>query len=228
MKKAALALFIKYPEPGKVKTRLARELGENNAAKLYRRFISDISDMLRKIDGDVYLFFTPAEKEEKLTRLLKVDFPLVPQIGKNLGEKMFNAFRYLFMKGYAHGFLLGSDVPHISQQTVKEALKALKSFQAVLGPASDGGYYAIGFTEDSLQKSFFEDIQWGTDSVFSSTMKKLNRFNLKIHLLKKMTDVDTMNDLLHLYRNRHECFPATSMTFKYLEEKKIFSENSDG
>jgi len=122
----------------------------------------------------------------------------MPQHGRDLGERMKNGFLDGFAKGYKRVVLIGSDIPDLPKNSIEEAFQSLEETDAVIGPAFDGGYYLIGFRQSAFSSQVFEEINWGTATVFDETMKKLKRLRRSVHTLPRLRDIDTVEDLNHL------------------------------
>mgnify|MGYP001088374674 FL=1 len=193
--KQVLIVFLKYPEPGRVKTRLARDIGWKNASLIYSEIAqSVIGKVSKSSEYETLIFFDPPEKKEDVRRWLKnANLNLLPQEGNPLGERMLNAFEKAFSLGAKSAVIIGTDCMEVSDKTVLEAFQALREVDAVLGPARDGGYYLLG-----LNRAFpwiFKDIKWSTSLVLSQTIKKIEEKKLRFKLLKTLTDIDTVRDL---------------------------------
>ncbi|GIW47976.1 MAG: hypothetical protein KatS3mg078_1853 [Deltaproteobacteria bacterium] len=193
--KQVLIVFLKYPEPGRVKTRLARDIGWKNASLIYSEIAqSVIGKVSKSSEYETLIFFDPPEKKEDVRRWLKnANLNLLPQEGNPLGERMLNAFEKAFSLGAKSAVIIGTDCMEVSDKTVLEAFQALREVDAVLGPARDGGYYLLG-----VNRAFpwiFKDIKWSTSLVLSQTIKKIEEKKLRFKLLKTLTDIDTVRDL---------------------------------
>jgi hypothetical protein len=111
---------------------------------------------------------------------------------------MSNAFRKAFDTGFKRVVLVGSDIPDLPLEVIEEAFISLKEGDATIGPAYDGGYYLIGFKEKTFSPQVFEGLAWSTATVFAETMKVLKQFDQRVHTLKLLRDIDTIEDLRHL------------------------------
>jgi rSAM/selenodomain-associated transferase 1 len=211
----ALVVMLKYPEPGRVKTRLVPPLTGVEASCLYRCFIEDtferIMPLRRCSDADervsIHSAFTPAEKRGDVTKLLPAGIPLIPQRGGDLGERLYTIFNEMMEYGYKRVVVIGSDSPDIPLEYIGEAFRMLreKPERVVLGPSEDGGYYLIGM--DRANKAPFEGISWGSDTVLSDTLAQCKRDGIETSLLPMWRDVDRIEDLAPLIKSRH--LPAT-------------------
>ena len=190
-----LLFFIKYPEIGKVKSRLAAIIGDETAAKLYEDFIMQMLSTLKKGDFPFYICFHPKNALRALKGWLGSQYHYIPQKGKDLGERMRNAFTQTFKIGFRRVVLIGSDIPDLPLEFVEEAFTSLKKKDAVIGPALDRGYYLIGFKDKTFSPHVFEGMAWGTETVFAETMLTLKKLRRKVHILPYQRDIDTVDDL---------------------------------
>lgn len=185
---SALIVFLRLPERGKVKTRIASTEGETNALMIYMELLSITFKMVAQLDMPVYLFFEgglPLESERNTAYSYHL------QSGEDLGGKMADAFSKVLQR-QSKAVLIGSDCPGLSPAIVKEAFNSLDQTDVVLGPASDGGYYLIGSKE--VYPALFEKITWSTASVLQETVEKIRQEKLSYRLLEQLTDVDTAED----------------------------------
>jgi rSAM/selenodomain-associated transferase 1 len=217
MESTVLLLFIRYPEPGRVKTRLAAKIGPDEAAEVYRNFILDILATLERCGLPLKIYFSPSEREAAFPDWLGPGYVFRPQKGTDLGARMRIAFEEAFDDGFASGILLGSDVPDLPLYVLKEAVDALRSSDAVIGPAQDGGYYLIGFRRNAFPPDVFNDIPWGTTVVLRETTARLEAHGCRIHLLPEWQDVDTVEDLAALSKRAQNTDFSGSKTVAYMK-----------
>jgi rSAM/selenodomain-associated transferase 1 len=190
-----LLFFIKNPEKGNVKTRLASAMGDEKAVKLYKRFLLEMLSTLNKGTFLFYLCFYPEHSLKDLKRWLGDHYLYTPQYGENLGEKMKNGFAEAFAMSFKRVVLIGSDIPDLPLEFIEEAFTSLNEKDAVIGPSIDGGYYLIGFSDKSFSPQVFEGVPWGQETVFKKTMKLLEREGKTVHTLQPLRDIDTIKDL---------------------------------
>ncbi|MGB7292958.1 MAG: TIGR04282 family arsenosugar biosynthesis glycosyltransferase [Thermodesulfobacteriota bacterium] len=190
-----LLIFVKYPESGKVKTRLAKNIGSESAALLYRKMAeSIIYDLSKLADYRKIIFFDPPERRNDVMRWLKFNgLSFIAQEGDSLGEKMSNAFSHAFSLGADKAVVIGTDCPQITTQTIVKAFEKLETSEVVIGPSYDGGYYLLGLK--SLIPEVFHGIDWSTNIVFDQTMKRLRHNGINSECLEMLRDVDTVEDL---------------------------------
>lgn len=188
----AILFFVKYPTPGAVKTRLAKSIGQQTAARVYRQLADNNFDVLRNnTQADVIVVFDPTENASQFEEWLAGAAGYVPQQGVSLGDRLIHAFQWAFDQGYRQVVVFGSDTLGLTTEIVAHSFDALKEAQVVVGPANDGGYYLIGLRES--QPQLFENIDWSTSHVLSQTQDIIKQLNLKACLLHSLDDFDEIN-----------------------------------
>jgi len=193
-----LLFFVKNPERGKVKSRLAASIGVDSAVRVYKNMVVHMLSKVKRGTFQLYVCFFPKDAQRSIKNWLGREVRYMPQHGKDLGERMRNGFAEAFSMGHKRVVLIGSDIPGLKIKYVNEAFKSLKQMDAVIGPAYDGGYYLIGFKEKTFCPQVFEGIAWGTKNVFDETMTKLKRFKRVVCTLPYQRDIDTVEDLKYL------------------------------
>ncbi|MCX5823526.1 MAG: TIGR04282 family arsenosugar biosynthesis glycosyltransferase [Deltaproteobacteria bacterium] len=212
-----LAVFVRDPEPGKVKTRLAKAYGDPFAAELYGCFVDDLLEALAPGSYHLEIFFTPAEREMELRRRFGNQFPYTPQQSEGLGDRMEKAFHSCFAKGFAATLLIGSDFPDLTAEVIEQAFVALENgHDAAVGPAFDGGYYLIGFRSDTFDPAVFNGMRWEENSVFEKTLNRLHARGYRAHLAPAWHDIDTENDLANLQARHGNTAFSRSRTMAFL------------
>ena len=190
-----LLFFIKNPEKGKVKTRLASAIGGEMAVKLYKRFLLEMLFTLNRGTFLFYLCYSPESPLSDLRDWLGDQYLYMPQSGENLGERMKNGFAEAISMNFRRVVLIGSDIPDLPLAFIEEAFTSLREKDVVIGPSFDGGYYLIGFKDKTFSARAFEGIHWSTESVFEKTIKVLKQEGLTVHTLRPLRDIDTVEDL---------------------------------
>jgi rSAM/selenodomain-associated transferase 1 len=190
MKINALLIFIRNPELGKVKTRLAKTIGNAKALQVYKDLLQHTMEQTQNIDCDTFVFYDSVIVEGDIWK--EEFYQKRIQSKGDLGEKMQAAFELIFAMGYTNCIIVGSDLFDLKSELIETAFIELQKNNVVLGPAEDGGYYLLGLKE--LNKSLFKNKDWSTSTVFSDTMKDLE--TQKIHLLPTLNDIDTFEDLI--------------------------------
>ena len=187
-----LAVFVKNPLPGRVKTRLHRRYAPPQAAELYRAFVQDCLDACRGVDADHRVIcYDPPDAGSQIKPLAGSGWELRPQCPGDLGGRMSEAFDWSFARGASRTVLLGSDAPSLPAEYVQQAFESLGRADLVLGPSTDGGYYLIGLS--APRPELFSDIDWGTGRVLAATLERAT--GLSMALIPLWYDVDTPEDL---------------------------------
>ena len=192
----AILLFVKYPEPGKVKTRLAATLGAEMAADIYRRLVAAVVAGLPDGDDLIVVFDPPerrAQVEEWLQSLLaerRADF--TAQAAGDLGVRLERAFADAFDQGFGKVAVIGSDCIELTPATFSETWQALEAHDAVLGPSTDGGYYLLALRQPCA--ALFHGVAWSTDAVRAQTRARAQAAGLAVHELAALPDIDTEAD----------------------------------
>lgn len=215
----AVITFIKSPEKGRVKTRLAKGVGEKTALDLYQCFVTDVLDMVRSTAWTLRVYFHPEKSCRRIRSWLGTDLDLFAQTGTTLGDKMKNALAETFAAGYERAVLIGSDLPDLPSDIIDTAFNALNSTDAVIGPSPDGGYYLIGFTAKGFVPRIFNDILWGSNRVFDLTLNNFSDHGVSPFCLPVWQDIDTKEDLQALGLD-----PASGPamhTTRYLQKKGL-------
>jgi uncharacterized protein len=189
--KNVLILFIKNPEYGKVKTRLAETAGERKAYQTYKKLLRHTLHVTAGVNVQREIWYSSfIDKKDGIDENL---FKKHLQQGSNLGERMKQAFQKVFSEGCEKAVIIGSDCPGISSGILKDAFSKLDNHDLVIGPAEDGGYYLLGMK--TFYPSVFDRITWSTNTVFNDTMKRIDSLNLDCHRLRVLNDIDTEADL---------------------------------
>lgn len=179
-----IALFAKYPHPGKAKTRLVPALGEDGAAQVHRRLVERTLAVIRE-SGLPFAVWITGAPPELFADWLGNDVPLVDQGDGDLGDRL--------ARVPAPAILLGADIPDISARHLIDAAVSLEEVPVVVGPASDGGYYLLGFREEV--PFLWTDMDWGTDGVRAETLARLDANGVPYRLLGELDDCDRPEDL---------------------------------
>lgn len=196
MKKECIMYFVKYPEPGTVKTRLAEESTPELAAEFYRTFAEEkLAELESGLDADVLVYFAPETMGAGMREWLGHERRLKGQKGGGLGRRMENAFREVFHMGYERAVLVGSDIPGLTPEIVNSGLADLSPECATLGPAGDGGYYLVGFHRDGFVQEVFRTEEWGTSEVYQRAFSILTESDIGFTEQQELDDMDTMDDI---------------------------------
>jgi len=190
-----VCLFVKPPIPGRVKTRLARDLGNEQACAVYMQLAEQIVRQIQASGMPLALFFDGDDLELLPLAWRSAASVCCRQTGADLGERMTNAFRQLFDAGHHAVMLCGSDIIGIDAQYLHQAAEKLNQSGMVISPAYDGGYCLIGFTAERFTSQVFEKISWSTEQVLQQTLERSGQAGIQPVLLDKLRDIDTLDDL---------------------------------
>jgi rSAM/selenodomain-associated transferase 1 len=194
-----LLVFARLPEHGAVKTRLASELGPDRALTIYSAMLRDALASIgeSKEDTEVEVLWAPTEAADG-DALAKAfgDRSLAMQTGETLGDRLSMAFSERFFFHRTERIIaVGVDDPTIPRPLIDAAFELLESCDWVVGPARDGGYYLIGCRGPAFESEAFQEIAWGTSSVFKSTIAKIRAWQRNLAILPMRSDIDTAEDL---------------------------------
>lgn len=188
--RAILGLFAKWPTPGTVKTRLARDSSPEFACQVASAFLAD-SILQFEITGvRRILAVAPASEQEQFKALVGERWEVTPQIDGDLGTRLSHFFAEAFREGAERVVVIGTDSPTLPPEYLERAFQELTEHDVVIGPATDGGYYLIGLNQPS--PNLFDGICWSTSNVLQQTVDRLG--SMSLHLLPPWFDVDTIDD----------------------------------
>ncbi len=189
--KNALIIFIKNPALGKVKTRLAKTVGNENALEIYlelSRITRDSTSILKNIQP--YVFYSDfIDKNDDWANEI---FKKRVQSGEDLGDRMSNAFHEI-LEQHQHVCIIGSDCPTLSVDILNQSFDLLQNHDFVVGPSTDGGYYLLGISSKKYE-FLFKNMEWSTENVLSETLQRIAENEKTVALLPALTDVDEERD----------------------------------
>lgn len=210
-----VALMVRAPIPGRVKTRMIPALGPTGACQLYQAMVADILCNIGQCGLPLHLFYDGSE----------IDLPQAwmagavrvwPQRGEDIGERMAAVFKDCFGAGTNSVILVGSDIPALDATVIDQAAVALASFDTVFVPVEDGGYCLLALHRASFRDQLFIDIPWSTSQVLAQTQRRLATLGLKTALLPPLRDIDTPADLLAYRSNPAPMATATNRMLEHL------------
>lgn len=202
-----LILFGKVPEPGSAKTRLAPELGEEGAARLYSAFLEDTVRLSCEVSGverrSLWLAGDEAGRERIRDRLGDEAMPVRAQQGPDLGARMASALEDAFFDGAGRALIVGTDHPTLPPDRLERAFHWLRDVDLALGPSDDGGYYAVGVRRSAWPRGaeIFRGIPWSTGRVLEETRSRADGAGLSRRELEPWYDVDRPEELDRLRRD---------------------------
>ena len=188
--KRALIVFIKNPVLGKVKTRLARTIGNEKALQVYLDLVEITKEAVTDKEFDLYVYYSDSVDYQD-------DWGRFPekhaQQGVDLGERMRNAFKEVFKKNHDRIIIIGSDCPDVSYSLIDKAFNLLIYSDIVIGPSDDGGYYLLGM--NGLNNFMFEYMPWSTEKLLDKTKSKIEEHQLSLIEMETLNDIDNIDDL---------------------------------
>lgn len=184
-----LLIFTRNPELGKVKSRLAKGVGKENALTIYKKLLQHTREVVTQVDCDRWVGYSVSIRDNDMWETR--DFKKFKQEGDDLGDRMKHAFKAAFAAGHKKVIIVGSDLYDLRARHIEEAFAALDTQETVIGPAKDGGYYLLGMK--SLIPEVFSNKEWGTETVYETTLANLNKE--KLHTLEELNDIDFAEDL---------------------------------
>lgn len=193
-----LLVFARLPERGRVKTRLAESIGDAAALAAYETMLRDLLASIGRpsSETEIEILWAPTENAngDSLANAFG-DLPTAMQTGATLGDRLSMAFSERFFFHATQKIVaIGVDDPSLSRELIDHALALLDSCEWVLGPAEDGGYYLIGCRAAAFDPSIFQDVAWGTDSVFTTTISKIAEWQSTVAILPTRWDIDVVDD----------------------------------
>lgn len=218
--KKAIIIMTKIPEAGKVKTRLQPFLTEKQSAELSVAFLQDAETKAKSVTENLIVAVSPFDERNRLKNILQHQPTLIEQTGENLGEKMFNAFKFAFEKGLDAIVMIGTDSPTFPADFIEQAFEFLElETDVVLGKTEDGGFYLIGLR--ILDTRMFENVSWSSAETFEQVRQ--NIMDLKLHLreVPGWYDVDGAEDFERLQKelkHNKNAQRRAARTFGWLKE----------
>lgn len=219
----ALILMTRIPHRGYTKTRLMPQISPEGCEAIHWSFLRDYFECFdqMKTSRDIFIAYAPEHYEDTFIERIPEGYHHFEQVGKDIGERMLQAFKHVFALGYSKVVLVGCDIPHIQLKTYEAAYLKLDESDMVISPTYDGGYCLIGL-KSMFETIFVNDFQWGNQSVVDKTYKIANQLGLDVSILDKYRDIDEYEDLLALW---HDYMDSSKQydhrpchTLNYLEE----------
>ena len=213
-----LIVFGRYPVPGRTKTRLIPALGPAGAADLQRQLTEKIAETAEAFAlgrGDNVELCFEGGSEQKMRRWLGPGLSLSRQAAGDLGTRIYAAFLTAFQSGCRRAVLIGTDIPELRADHLRQAFDALSKNDLVIGPSRDGGYWLIGMNRPA---DLFKGIKWGSDAVFDQTLSLAKRQRLRVKTLTPLKDIDTAEDLRQVLPGWAEKGPYVSVVIPALNE----------
>ncbi len=197
MTRSAVLVFARLPKPGRVKTRLLAVLAPQQAAEVHRRCLADTVALVSRVPRCQKCLRVAARLEQAhelaTTVGLGHQWRVEVQRGRDLGERLYEAFDSFLKQGYRKIVVVGTDTPWMGGKRIIQALRLLGTADVVFGPTADGGYYLVGARR--LVPQMFRCIPWSTSQVFRMTLRVLETQGASYRLLPRDFDLDRPEDL---------------------------------
>ncbi len=213
----AVVVMARAPWTGG-KTRLDVTRDEAAHAELRHALFLDTLDVVTSVNGvQPVVACEPAAACERMRECVGSAIDVIPQRGRDLGQRMAHVFEDVARLGAESIVVVGSDLPDLPARLLEEAFVALRggNDRIVLGPSTDGGYYLIGMNR--VFPSLFELEEWGGDCVFDRTLRIAKSLGLQVVALDRWTDVDEAADLNRL--SSRPCASAAVRTRAWLRSR---------
>lgn len=189
--RTALIIFVRHPELGKVKTRLAKGIGNEKALFVYHLLLGHTRQITIPLNCRKFIYYTDQVIEHDIWTF--PGYTKRQQFGEDLGARMSNAFKELFEQGFKRVMIIGSDCYQLQTHVLEQGIDALNDNDVVVGPTFDGGYYLLGCNH--YIPELFTDKDWSTNQVATQTISTISQLKLNHSLLEKLHDVDEAADL---------------------------------
>lgn len=212
-----VALMIKAPVPGEVKTRLCPPLSPAQACEVAEALVADVLATVHAVDLPVWVAY--AGSLEPVRAVVGPDLPAVAQRGADLGTRLVACQRDVFAAGLNRLVLLGGDVPTVDPGLLTEAVERADHADVVLGPARDGGYTLMVTHRPTPE--LFDGVAMGTDRVLTQTLARADAAGLAAATLEPRHDLDTVDDLERAWAaGELGAAPATTATLQRLLDRR--------
>lgn len=201
----SVVIMVKEPRPGRVKTRLGTTIGMTQAAWWFRH---QSQQLIRRLGSDsrwqCILAVSP-DREGISSRVWPRGMPRIEQGNGDLGIRMGRIFRNA---PPGPCLIIGADIPNITNALIWDSFGALRSKDAVIGPADDGGYWLVGVHRGSraFPQTMFRDIRWSGPFAMQDTIASFGQS--RIGYTATLSDVDTEADLIALNQSRSVDAPS--------------------
>lgn len=192
---SVVALFVRVPIPGRVKTRLAAAVGDRQACALYQAMVTDVLAAIAASGLPLYLFHDDRGDGDLPAAWVEAAAKVLPQGDGDLGARMAACFGHCFAEGIERVMLIGSDIPALDAATLNAAAEAQAGHDVVLAPTFDGGYCLIALRRERFRPEIFAEVPWSSGRVLATTLQLCGRCNLDVQLLPTLGDIDTIDDL---------------------------------
>jgi rSAM/selenodomain-associated transferase 1 len=188
--KQALIIFVRNPELGKVKTRLAATIGQEKALEIYQELLAHTLAITKDLAVKKFVFYEGVIAKQDMWA--ENGYYQLLQKPTDLGKKMHDAFETILEKGYKKVVIIGSDCIELTSEIIEESFLRLSVYDVVIGAANDGGYYLLGMKQ--LHADLFMNKQWSTNEVYEATINDFKNTGLSYYEFPVLIDIDTEED----------------------------------
>lgn len=189
-----LVIFVKEPRIGRVKTRLARDIGKVGAWRFYRRMLHDIPRRLKKGGWQTWVCYSPDEAPRQVFGLSGLKW--LKQGRGDLGDRMLRPAQSLPPGNF---IVVGTDIPDILPSMIKTAFKQLGQKDVVFGPAQDGGFWLVGHKRHPRLHSPYKNVRWSHEDTLHDCLVNLK--GRRVGFVETLNDIDTVHDLISWRKN---------------------------
>lgn len=190
MANQAVIIMLKNPVLGTVKTRLAKDIGDEAALQVYHRLLRKVQEVTSRLQADVFIFYSDTIDRNDI--FLPERYKKYTQCSGDLGQRMDYAFSIPFKNEYKQVVMIGADCYALTQEHIERAFAALGASDFVIGPANDGGYYLIGMKK--WHRWVLANKSWSQTALLEETKKDITAHQLTYTLLEELTDIDDIDD----------------------------------
>ena len=162
-----LVIFVKAPQLGRVKTRLAKDIGNVAAWRFYKHTVRGLLKRLGQGKWTVTICLSPDHYKGDF---FNGGFNIIAQGGGDLGQRMQRVFDQM---DTGKVVLIGGDIPTIEKHHINKAFRALKKHDSVFGPAQDGGYWLVGMRRSRARIAPFEGVRWSSEHALKDTIANI-------------------------------------------------------
>jgi rSAM/selenodomain-associated transferase 1 len=191
MNKNAIIIFIKNPDLGGVKKRLAKSVGDDKALEVYKQMLQHAQLITRSLSTDKFLFYNRhIDTNDAWPNTI---YQKKKQQGADMPARIDNAFKQIFKLGYGQVVIIGSDCLELDERIIRLAFRQLEHFDTVLGPTKDGGFYLLGMNNYYLE--VINVTGWSTPQLTPQILTTIQHLKKTCFLLSELAGITTVEDL---------------------------------